>query len=402
MRDFYMFFCYSVLEMENNRKQFQHKGNNDFRPRAGGKTQTFTGSVKSIRGNIALFLSESDNIEVQLSTRSLGTVMSGDKIEVTAYKNRKGEFEGEISKVIERMKKIFVGVAEVSEKGTYIVPDNRRFKLIVKIGNEKSAGIEHEDKVRVKITKWTPLPDYSEGEIITKLGKKGDNSTEMNSIAIDKGFDIDFPDEVLKESRDIFNRKDEIMKEALTKRKDLRDTLTFTIDPKTAKDFDDAISFKILPNGNFEIGVHIADVSEYVQEKTELDKEAYKRACSVYLADRTIPMLPFELSDDLCSLNEGEAKLAFSAVFELDQHARIQSKWFGKSVILSNKRFSYESAQDVLNAKSGEHFEELHTLNEIAKKLRKEKWQKGAIDFEQEEIAFDLDEKTATRYSQTR
>ncbi len=375
--------------MKDDRKERFHR-KEEFKPK--GKTQVFTGSVKSIRGNIALFLSESDNIEVQLSTRQLGTVMAGDKIEVTAYKNKKGDFEGEISKVIERMKKIFVGVAEVSEKGTYIVPDNRRFKLIIKIAKEKSAGIEHDDKVRVKITKWTPLPDYSEGEIITKLGKKGDNSTEMNSIAIDKGFDIDFPDEVLKESRDIFNRKDEIMKDALTKRQDLRDTLTFTIDPKTAKDFDDAISFKKLPNGNYEIGVHIADVSEYVQEKTELDKEAYKRACSVYLADRTIPMLPFELSDDLCSLNEGEAKLAFSAIFELDQRALIQSKWFGKSVILSNKRFSYESAQEVLDAKSGEHFEELNTLNEIAKKLRKEKWQKGAIDFEQEEIAFDLDE----------
>ena len=363
-----------------------------FKPQKKGQSKIFKGSIKAIRGNVAIFLSEPDNIEVQINTRQLGTVMSGDKVEVTAYKNKKGQFEGEISKVIERLNKIFVGVAEISNKGTLVIPDNRKFKLVVKLNSVASVGVQHNDKVRVKITKWTPLPDYSEGEIINKLGKKGDNSTEMNSIAIDKGFEIDFPDSVLRESKEIFGRKNEILKEELEKRKDLRNTLTFTIDPKTAKDFDDAISFKKLPNGNFEIGVHIADVSHYVREKSELDKEAYKRACSVYLADRTIPMLPFELSDDLCSLSEGEDKLAFSAIFEIDSRAKIHSKWFGKSVIRSAKRFTYESAQEVIDKKSGEHFETLDTLNKIAKIFRKEKWQKGAIDFEQEEIAFDLDE----------
>ncbi len=378
------------MKKEGKFRKFHQKEH--FKPKKSGQSKIFKGSIKAIRGNMALFLSDPENVEVQISTRQLGTVMSGDKVEVTAYKNKKGLFEGEISKVIERLNKIFVGVVEVSAKGTLVIPDNRKFKLVVKLSNDKSAGIEHNDKVRVKITKWTPLPDYSEGEIINKLGKKGDNSTEMNSIAIDRGFEIDFPDVVLKESKEIFKRKSEILKEELAKRKDLRNTLTFTIDPKTAKDFDDAISFKKLPNGNFEIGVHIADVSNYVQEKTELDKEAYKRACSVYLADRTIPMLPFELSDDLCSLNEGEDKLAFSAIFEIDNKAKIHSRWFGKSVIKSAKRFTYESAQEMIDKKSGQYFEELDTLNKIAKLFRKEKWQKGAIDFEQEEIAFDLDE----------
>jgi len=378
--------------MEKGGKSRKFYRKEHFRQDRSGKAKIFKGSIKSIRGNVALFLSDPENTEVQISTRQLGTVMAGDKVEVTAYKNKKGQFEGEISKVIERLNKIFVGVVEVSPKGILVIPDNRKFKLTVKLSKEKSVSIEHNDKVRVKITKWTPLPDYSEGEIINKLGKKGDNSTEMNSIAIDKGFEIDFPDAVLRESREIFSRKNEILKEELSKRKDLRNTLTFTIDPKTAKDFDDAISFKKLPNGNFEIGVHIADVSHYVQEKTELDKEAYKRACSVYLADRTIPMLPFELSDDLCSLNESEDKLAFSAIFEIDSKAKIHSRWFGKSVIKSAKRFTYESAQEIIDKKSGEHFETLDTLNKIAKLFRKEKWQKGAIDFEQEEIAFDLDE----------
>ncbi len=370
-----------------------------FSPKKKGQLKIFRGSIKSIRGNIALFISLPENTEVQISTRQLGTVMAGDKVEVTAYKNKKGQFEGEISKVIERLNKIFVGVVEISSKGILVIPDNRKFKLIVKLSKEKSAGVEHNDKVRVKIAKWTPLPGYSEGEIINKLGKKGDNSTEMNSIAIDKGFEIEFPDAVLRESREIFSRKNEILKEELAKRKDLRNTLTFTIDPKTAKDFDDAISFKKLPSGNFEIGVHIADVSHYVKEKSELDKEAYKRGCSVYLADRTIPMLPFELSDDLCSLNEGEDKLAFSAIFEIDSKAKIHSRWFGKSVIKSAKRFTYESAQEIIDSgreaapnAPAKHFETLDTLNKIAKLFRKEKWQKGAIDFEQEEIAFDLDE----------
>ncbi len=358
------------------------------------KQQIYSGSIKSIRGFVALFISD-DNTEVEISTRQLGTVMLSDKVQVEVLgKSKSGKLEGEIIKVIERARNQFVGTVEMldREKGAVIAPDNKKFKLIVKIPKDKMGSLEHNDKVKVKITKWVPLPDFSEGEIIEKLGKKGDNSTEMHSIAIDKGFEIDFPDQVKSESEKVFDSKTQIMQEALKIRKDLRDTLTFTIDPKTAKDFDDAISFKILPNGNYEIGVHIADVSEYVQEKTELDQEAYKRGCSVYLADRTIPMLPFELSDDLCSLNEAEEKLAFSAIFEIDQKAKVHTKWFGKSVIKSAKRFSYESAQDVINSGSDQYFEELNTLNIIAKLLRKEKWQKGAIDFEQEEIAFELDE----------
>lgn len=359
------------------------------------KIKIFTGSIKSIRGPIALFVSEDEKTEVEISTRQLGTVMVNDKVQVEIVgKSKSGNQEGEIVGVLERAKNIFVGTVEMpdKEKGAIVIPDNRKFKLVVKIPKEKCDTLVHDDKVRIKITKWTPLPDFSEGEIITKLGKKGDNSTEMHSIAIDKGFEIEFPEEVQNESRRIFNRKNEIIREELPKRRDLRDTLTFTIDPKTAKDFDDAISFKKLDNGNYEIGVHIADVSQYVQEKTELDKEAYKRGCSVYLADRTIPMLPFELSDDLCSLNEAEEKLAFSAIFEIDAKAKVHAKWFGKSVIKSAKRFSYESAQDVINSGKNQYFEELNTLNVIAKLLRKEKWQKGAIDFEQEEVAFELDE----------
>ena len=350
------------------------------------------GKIKAIRGNVAYFLADSENIEVEIGTRRLGTVMTNDKVGVKVYgKNKSGHLEGEIVKIIERAERFFVGTTEIFGKGMLVIPDNRKFKLVIKIPKEKSGKIRDKEKVKVKITKWAPLPDYSGGEIISILGKAGENSTEMNSIAIDKGFDIEFPQAVLEESKKIFEKNKTIPQEEFLKRKDLRNTLTFTIDPKTAKDFDDAISFKKLRNGNFEIGIHIADVSYYVLEKSELDKEAYKRGCSVYLPDRTIPMLPPELSDNLCSLNEGEEKLTFSVLFEIDGKAKVHSKWFGKTVIKSVKRFAYESAQEILDKKSGQYFEELDTLNKIAKILKKEKYQKGAIDFEQEEIAFDFD-----------
>ncbi len=378
------------------RKEFWRKDKknniNNFRQQSSTKVKLVKGKIKAIRGHTAYFISDTDNITAEISTRQINTAMAGDKVEIKLFKkNKTGIHEGEVIKILGRAKNHFVGTIESSKFGMVVIPDDRRVKVLVKIPLEKTKELKADDKVRVKITKWVQAPAFSEGEIITKLGTKGENSTEMNSIAIDKGFDIDFPEKVLIESKNIFLQNKIISKEELAKRKDLRNTTTFTIDPLTAKDFDDAISFKKLPNDNYEIGVHIADVSHYVTERSELDKEAYERGCSVYLPDRTIPMLPFELSDNLCSLSEGDEKLAFSAIFEITNKARVISKWFGKSVIKSAKRFTYESAQEILNAKSGKYFEELDTLNKIAKLFRKDKFQKGAIDFEQEEIAFELD-----------
>ena len=373
-------------------KKDRENNKNTARPENTHKVKIIKGKIKAIRGRVAYFLSDTENIEAEISTRQLSTAMAGDKVEVKLFnKNRSGIHEAEVVKILSRSKNYFVGTILVSEKGMTVIPDDRKVKISVRIPQEKAGALKNEDKVRVKITKWVETPRFSEGEIVNILGKKGDNSTEMNSIAIDKGFDIDFPEKVLQESNTIFEQNKTISTEEIAIRKDLRNTFTCTIDPKTAKDFDDAISFKKLPNENFEIGVHIADVSHYVVEKSELDKEAYERGCSVYLPDRTIPMLPFELSDNLCSLSEGDEKLAFSAIFEITANAKIISKWFGKSVIKSAKRFTYESAQEILNAKSGQYFDELDTLNKISKLFRKEKFQKGAIDFEQEEIAFELD-----------
>jgi len=380
--------------MKKDKKFWRKDRKNDTVFKNSPKNKIITGKIKAIRGHTAYFISDSNNISAEISTRQINTAMSGDKVEVKLFKkNRAGVHEAEVIKVLSRAKNYFVGTIEISNKGILVIPDDRRVKISVKISKEKAIALNNDDKVRVKITKWISAPNFSEGEIVNILGKKGDNSTEMNSIAIDKGFEIEFPEKVLQESKNVFENNRKISAEEIAKRKDLRNTLTFTIDPITAKDFDDAISFKKLPNGNFEIGVHIADVSYYVTEKSELDKEAYERGCSVYLPDRTIPMLPFELSDNLCSLSEGDEKLAFSAIFEINSKAKVLSKWFGKSVIKSAKRFSYESAQEILDKKTGQYFNELDTLNKIAKLFRKEKTQKGAIDFEQEEIAFDLDEK---------
>jgi ribonuclease R len=381
------------LQMKKDKKFWKKDRRDNIKTEYSSKQKILSGKIKAIRGHTAYFISDTNNLEVEIPTRQINTAMAGDKVEIKLFKkNRAGVHEGEVIKVLSRAKNYFVGVIEISDKGAIVIPDDRRIKVSIKILKEKAGTLKNDDKVRVKITKWVQTPGYSEGEIVNVLGKKGDNSTEMNSIAVDKGFDIDFPEKVLDESHNIFEHNKSISQEEIAKRKDLRNTFTCTIDPKTAKDFDDAISFKKLPNGNFEIGVHIADVSHYVTEKSELDKEAYERGCSVYLPDRTIPMLPFELSDNLCSLSEGDEKLAFSAIFEITPHAKVLSKWFGKSVIKSAKRFTYESAQEILDKKSGEHFEALDTLNKIAKIFRKEKTQKGAIDFESDEIAFELDE----------
>ena len=227
------------------------------------------------------------------------------------------------------------------------------------------------------------------GIIKSILGKQGENNTEMNAILAEYGFPLSFPEEVEKEAQAI---SVEITKEEIAKRRDFRKTLTFTIDPFDAKDFDDAISFQKLANGNYEIGVHIADVSHYLITDTALDKEAYDRGTSVYLVDRVIPMLPENLSNGLCSLRPKEEKLCFSAVFEMDEQAIVITEWFGKTVIYSDRRFAYEEVQEIIENKTGEYVDEILKLNELAYHLRDRKFKHGAISFESTEVKFKLDE----------
>ena len=331
--------------------------------------------------------------DIEIQNENLNTALHGDEVLISLLSRKiNGRINGRVVKIKHRNKLNFVGVLEQEKGQLFFKPDDRRMYAEISLSqnNIKEIKAKAFDKVLVKITRWE-INKKPEGKILKKIGKMGEHNTEMESILYEKGFEIGFPDQVEAEAEHLEKTEKPIPQTEIAKRRDFRQTPTFTIDPKDAKDFDDAISIKKLPNGNYEIGVHIADVSHYVREKTALDAEAIKREFSVYLVDRTIPMLPEVLSNDICSLNPNEEKLTFSSVFEMNKNGQVLSSWFGKTIIKSFKRFTYELAQETLNAGQGEYFEELQTLNTIAKKLRHEKTLHGAIDFEQDEVAFELD-----------
>jgi len=332
--------------------------------------------------------------DIEIQNTNLNTALHGDTVSVVILPSGKNERPaGKIISIEKRAKKAFAGILEKEKDFYYLSPDDKKMYADIIVSNDSvmKTGAEIKQKVLVKITQWKKEDTNPTGEIVQILGKAGEHNTEMESILYEKGFEIDFPEAVEAEAEKLEKTEKPIPQAEIAKRTDFRDTTTFTIDPKDAKDFDDAISIKSLHNGNFEIGVHIADVSHYVREKSQLDAEAVKREFSVYLVDRTIPMLPEVLSNDICSLNPNEEKLTFSAVFEMNAHGKILSRWFGKTIIKSNKRFTYELAQESLNNYQGEYHKELETLDKIAKILRADKTAHGAIDFEQDEVAFELD-----------
>ncbi len=324
---------------------------------------------------------------------NLNTALNGDIVEVKLGKtNSFKQQTAEVTKVIKRARDSFVCIVDSREGVLTAYPDDKKAYASIRLSKEDQTKVSIGDKVYVKMREWTDPKVNPEGDIIRILGRKGNNNVEMESIVLEKGFEINFPPAVEAEADTIEKNKNTDIANEIPKRVDFRKTLTFTIDPFDAKDFDDAISFKEVGNGKYEIGVHIADVSHYVAVGSELDKEALKRGCSIYLVDRTIPMLPEVLSNDVCSLNPHEDKLTFSAWFVLNEKGDVLERHFGKTIINSDHRFTYEDAQEVLNVKSGMYFKELNKLNEIAKILQKQKYDNGAIEFEQEEIKFKLDE----------
>ncbi len=351
---------------------------------------------------------------IYIEQGTLNTALNGDTVEILVSKKvvRGVKQEvGVVTKVISRAKDTFVGTADVAKGSCTIIPDDRKMYVSIIIPISEAKHIKKNDKVLVKLLPWMDAGKNPIGKVIRVLGQKGVNDVEMESIILEKGFEVGFSKAVEHEAEAIEKHK-EISIEEIAKRRDMRKKQTFTIDPFDAKDFDDAISFKQLSEDLYEIGVHIADVSYYVREGTALDKEAVKRGCSVYLVDRTIPMLPEVLSNDVCSLNPHEDKLSFSAIFTLDKRGKVHSRWFGRTVMNSTHRFTYETAQAVIDGNSNaivayssgtqtvasadagmQYHNQLVTLNEIAKHLQKEKFSKGAIEFEQEEIKFRLDEK---------
>ncbi|MBA6156732.1 ribonuclease R [Tenacibaculum sp. S7007] len=360
------------------------------------------------------FMSDDFEKDIFIPSINLGKGLHQDTVKAYVYKKRRSnKFEAEVVDVIERKKTEFVGVLQMNKNFGFVIPDSNKMYADLFVAQNKINGAEDGDKVVVEMTDWPENSKNPFGKITQVLGKPGDHDTEIHSILLEYGLPFEFPKEVEEDAEKLSL---EITKEEIAKRRDMRSDLTFTIDPKDAKDFDDALSFTKLENGNYEIGIHIADVSHYVQPKTILDDEAYDRATSVYLVDRVVPMLPEMLSNGACSLRPHEEKLTFSAVFEMNEKAQIVNQWFGRTVTYSDQRFAYEEAQSIIeNCKISEDIQSytmpLETsiidkqyevspeiveatlkLDELAKKMRKKRMKSGAISFDRVEVKFNLDE----------
>ncbi len=336
-------------------------------------------------------VSEDSEDDIFIGPGDLNTALHGDRVAVSVYARRKGKkLEGEIVSVLQRRKTSFVGILELKNTFGFLIPDDNKMHLDILIPTDKLNGAQDGQKVIAEIYEWPEKARNPVGKITRILGEPGENDTEMHAIVAEFGFPLEFPADVEAEAEQI---KFEIPAREIKNRRDFRNILTFTIDPYDAKDFDDAISFVDLGNDTYEIGVHIADVTHYIQPGSKLEEEAKERATSVYLVDRTIPMLPEKLSNGVCSLRPNEEKLTFSAVFIIDKNAQIKDQWIGKTVINSDRRFTYEEAQEVIETGQGDHAKELKILNDLAKKLKENRFKNGAINFETEEVKFRLDEK---------
>jgi len=345
-----------------------------------------------MNANCSAFIHTDELTEkIYISERNLNHALQGDTVKVYMYARRKTRrLEGEVVEVLERAKTTFVGTVEVSKNFAFLVTNNRSMPYDLFIPTAHLNGAKNGDKAIARITEWPRNMKNPTGEIVEVLGRPGENEVEMHAILAEFGLPYRFPPEVEKEAAAI---PDELAEEEIRKRRDFRKVPTFTIDPADAKDFDDALSLRETKNGQWEVGVHIADVTHYVRPKTRLEEEASNRATSVYLVDRVVPMLPEKLSNGVCSLRPDEDKLCFSAIFEMDEQARVLSEWFGKTVIRSKRRFSYEEAQEVIETGQGDMSREILVLHRLAKKLRKARFAAGSIDFERTEVKFDLDER---------
>ncbi len=350
-----------------------------------------TGVVELTAKGSAYIISDESEEDVFVAFSNLKHALNGDKVKVLVYARRKNSRpEGEVVEIVEKKKATFVGTIQLSENYAFLLPGGKQMPYDVFIPLHQLGGAKNGEKVIVKITDWPEKQKNPVGQVIEVLGAPGNNDTEMNAIMAEYELPVKFPPNVLKAAEKIGM---DIPEKEIARRRDFREVVTFTIDPRDAKDFDDALSVRKLKDGLWEVGVHIADVSFYVTPDTVLDKEAYARATSVYLVDRTIPMLPEKLSNGVCSLRPDEEKLCFSAVFRLNEEAQVLEEWFGRTVIRSNRRFTYEEAQEIIEGAEGDYKQEILTLNRLAQKLREARFKNGAIDFDRVEVKFDLDEK---------
>ncbi|MNX12050.1 Ribonuclease R [compost metagenome] len=368
----------------------------------------YEGTIDMTGRKTAYFVCPDLEEDVFIPTNNLNHALDKDVVKVYVYNRRKGKKpEGEVIEVIERNKTDFVGVIDIQKNFAFVSTANPKMYTDIFIPKDKIGEAEQGDVVLVHIEDWPARADSPFGIVVKVLGKPGEHDTEIHAILAEYGLPAEFPIEVETYAQKIDTT---IHDSEIAKRRDMRDTLTFTIDPKDAKDFDDALSYKKLENGNYEIGIHIADVSFYLEEGTILDDEAYQRATSVYLVDRVVPMLPEVLSNYACSLRPHEEKYTFSAVFEINPKAQVVNQWFGRTVIYSNQRFSYEEAQYIIETKDNTIPEEISIIgsaykvsdeitdatlkmDELAKILRRKRMNEGAISFDKVEVKFNLDQE---------
>lgn len=355
------------------------------------KKQPFVGIITLTARRIGFVAHEKFEEDILIPEEYLNTALQGDEVEVELLPPRRGERQqGKVLKIVARKRMQFVGTIQIENGTCTLLPDDRKMYTTIMIHQNQAEKLTPGTKVLAEIT-WNNPRENAAGTIKKVLGEKGNHEVEMEAIVLEKGFVTGFPANVEKEA-EALKESSTLTEHEIAERRDMRETPTCTIDPANAKDFDDALSFKENSDGTYEIGVHIADVSQYVREGTALDREAIARGVSVYLVDRTIPMLPHILSNDLCSLNPNEDKRTFSAVFTLDTNGAVRERWFGKTLIHSNKRFSYEEAQQTIESGQGIFAKELNILNTLAKKIKARRHAHGAIDFEEDEVQFTIDE----------
>lgn len=350
------------------------------------------GKLEITRSGMGYVVSDQTDRDVIVKRGDFNTALHGDtvRVKITRENPASGRKEGVIEDVVERRQTEFIGQLQLSTNFAFFIADTDKPMPDIYIPLKSLNGAKDKDRVVVKLLQWTKGTKSPHGEVLQVLSAEDENDLAMKELLLENGFPLSFSEEVIEETERI---PDIISKTEIKNRRDMRNILTFTIDPADAKDFDDAISFQMLKNGNIELGVHIADVSYYVEPGTALDKEAYERATSVYLPDRVSPMLPEKISNELCSLRPNEDKLTFSAIFEITPKAVIKKQWIGRTVIHSDRRFTYEEAQQVIETGEGPLADEIVLLNNLAQKLRKERFTKGAINFSSQEVRFKLDEK---------
>ena len=370
------------------------KKNSSRKPRGGesrGKREESVGKVSMTREGYAFIIRDGVEDDVFIPASRMRGALHGDTVKISILSKKSGSRrkEGEVIEIIERTKRPFTGILQIVGEEAWVICENKYMPHDIRILKGGYRADDHGKKVAVMVDEWPRSSDEPIGHIIDVLGVPGENNTEMHAILTEFGLPYKFDPSVEKEAEKINERIDQ---REIDARKDFRGVTTFTIDPADAKDFDDALSLRKLPNGNWEVGVHIADVTHYVRPGTLVDKEAQERATSIYLVDRTVPMLPEKLSNKLCSLRPDEEKLCFSAVFELTEKGKIAGRWFGRTVIESDYRFSYEEAQQIIETKEGPLKDEMLKLHSLAFMLREERFRSGAISFERPEMKVEVDE----------